>query len=168
MPEAFTCLVKRLYSGSLNPIETRNDARIAFHTNVMIDAFLVMELKNDLMDAIRWFYAVEWMGAELPYLLMKQTDARRGRLRCFVLDKIAFDLLNNTVDSSPPEIDGPEIDAFLATGSSTAIETFWALRKAAADECEERGDTSAPKGCHYHDHPAGSPACRFTATAGKE
>jgi hypothetical protein len=166
MPEAFNCLAKWLYFGTISPMRKFNDVHIAFHAYVMADAFLMVGFKNDLMDAVRQYYAVNWMDVGLLELLAEDSNVG-GQLRSFVLHQIGHDLLRyedkrtteKTVENTPRGHYRPSIDDLLATGSSTAIETFWAFHKFATGNYD---DPSKREGCHYHDHPAGTPSCKFS------
>ena len=164
MPEAFSWFLTWLYSGVINVIETKQDACIAFETYLMADRFVMVALKNDLMDAVRRFYARTRMGIELLELLAKH-EGFEGKLKDFGLDQLAYDLheycgkieLDPYMPSSSVR---SAINAFLAEGSSTAIDTFWAVRNwAFRDEV----DPSSLEGCYYHEHPRGSPSCKFAA-----
>ncbi len=162
VPEAFNWFVTWLYSGVVNAVRTSHDACIGFKTYIMADKFLVVALKNDLMDAIRRFYARQYMGAELLELLAKHGDFE-GELKGFVLDQVTHDLLehkgNMELDPySPSDWECSTINNFLAKGSSTAVDTFWALRNRAGKQLL---DPSSLEGCYYHEHPSGSPACKF-------
>lgn len=168
-PEAFSWLITWLYSGVVNAIGTKHDACIGFKTCIMADRFLIVSLKNDLVDAIRRFYARQVMGAELLRLLAKH-EGFEGELKRFVFDQVAYDLLEYTRNMEldpylPSGSDRSAMDSFLAQGSSTAIDTFWALRNWAG---KEHVDPSSLEGCYYHEHPSGSPVCKFAPAKHKK
>lgn len=131
VPEAFSWFFTWLYSGVVNKIETKQDARIAFETYLMADRLIMVVLKNDLMDAVRRYHARIWMGVELLELLAKH-EGFEGELKRFGLDQIAYDLHQRCGKKKlnpymPSNSFCSAINAFLAEGSSTAINTFWAV-----------------------------------------
>jgi hypothetical protein len=162
-PAAFNFFVRWLYIGSVSSINDRKDVSVAARAYIMADAFLMVELKNDLMDTIRHYYTLKWMGSETLAILAEH-ETFHGQLKRFVLDQIAHNLLNNFESDNKPSPYLPQgdyragIDTFLATGNSTAVETFWALQQFALKKYD---DPAMREGCHYHEHPAGSPACKF-------
>lgn len=171
MPEAFSWFLTWLYFGVVNVIKTKQDACIAFETYLMADKFIMVVLKNDLMDAVRRFYARTWMEVELLEVLAKH-EGFEGKLKSFGLDQLAFDLHEDTASGSmdpdpymPSSSFYSAINAFLAGGSSTAIDAFWAVRNWTF---RDNLDPSSLEGCYYHEHPSGSPACKFAAGKGKE
>jgi hypothetical protein len=118
------------------------------------------------MDDLRRYYAAHWMDVVLLELLADHSNVG-GQLRRFALDQIAYDVVECsnkkdygecTVQSLPQGRSRGKIDAFLAAGNTTAVETFWAVFDFAA---ERHNHPSGREGCHYHDQPAGSPACKF-------
>ena len=165
VPAAFNVFVQWLYSGTFSPMETANDVSVKTRAYVMADALLTVEFKNDLVDFIRQWYIMQFMGAEILTVLAKN-DAFHGQLKCFALDQLACNLLSagdkpkQSVCYSPDGTKRPGIDAFLAEGSSTATEMFWALHKFGLTPYD---DPSKREGCHYHEHPAESPACKSAA-----
>jgi BTB/POZ domain len=169
VPAAFDIFVQWLYSGSVSPIKNEGDVNVKTRAYIMADALLVSELKNDLMDRIRKFYIHNWMGSKILTMLAEK-DTFHGQLKRFALDQLAYDLLASGDLSPQPSFYSPgggarsDIDAFLAGGSSTATETFWALRNCALEQYD---NPATRKGCHYHKHPAGSPACNSAARKDK-
>jgi BTB/POZ domain len=146
LPEAFNCLVKWLYTGAVSSVERISDARTVFHSYVRGDAFLVTELKNDLMDGMHQLYTRQFMDVQ-PLNLLAKNEVFNVQLRDFVLEQFAYDLLDDDDYSKDMTT---KIDAFLASGSSAAVGAFCALRKLGA---YGHDDPSKRKGCRYHDHP---------------
>lgn len=120
LPEAFNCLVKWLYTGAVNSVERISDARAAFYSYVRADAFLVAELKNDLMDAMRQFFTRQFMDVQ-PLNLLAKHEVFNGQLKDFVLEQFAHDLLDG--DEYSKDMTN-KVDASLASGSSTAVGAF--------------------------------------------
>jgi hypothetical protein len=165
MSEAFNAFIMFLCSGAVNKLTCLDSVCAAFYAYTTADAFLMVELKNGLMDAIRTFYRGEMLGPELAKLLAKNEGV--GGQRRVSSSGRWHTTRREASAANGPEMLGPifspygkfrpNFNNFLAGGGQAVVDMSCAYYDFSMVKYE---DPSCPGGCYYHNHPAGSPACK--------
>lgn len=121
---------------------------------MLADKYCMPSFKNAIVDAMR--DRLEHCFVEVELLaLLQEYKGLGGKLKELILDQIGYDMTFQCL-YGPEGTERQKLHDFLCSSGPAATEILWAYHKTGNKDCNNPVFFG---GCHYHEHPEGSPPC---------